>query len=169
MKKSSAKKMPETTKNIDSNSLKKDSCNGLVETKMKRTTLFVISVWLLLFCLVVYVAFFREDRDEVSASPLAASSVIRRRDEMCRMTWMFPSYVPVNLSSFLSSFDDKRRSLIEETPYRLYFYREEGSKRRSLSSLRGIPVLFFHGSAGSYKQIRSIASELSKVAVIFFF
>ena len=57
----------------------------------------------------------------------------------CEMSWMTPSY-----------------SLVPTAPsrYRLYLYREQGWDGQP----RGRPVLFIPGNAGSYQQVRSIAS-----------
>lgn len=79
----------------------------------------------------------------------------------CEMSWMTPSY------------------LLIETPespvprYRLYLYRESGwdiqeEVSRSQPSLltllqpSGHPVIFIPGNAGSYQQVRSIASSASR-------
>src|SRR5207237_57701 len=50
------------------------------------------------------------------------------------------------------------------TKYSLYLYREEGVDPYSQDNigLRGAPVLFLPGNAGSYKQVRSLSSEASR-------
>lgn len=71
----------------------------------------------------------------------------------CDMTYMYqwPEYVRVPLF--------KRTSKLFPR-YSLHFY-GEGSRdemSRNLKTLRGIPVLFIPGNAGSHKQVRSLAS-----------
>lgn len=63
----------------------------------------------------------------------------------CEMSWMTPSYslVPVEQSS----------------RYRLYLYREQGWD----STTTGRPILFIPGNAGSYQQVRSIASLAARL------
>ncbi|KAI0142776.1 GPI inositol-deacylase [Xylariaceae sp. FL1272] len=70
----------------------------------------------------------------------------------CRMSWMSPSYVP------LTDFDTEHTRFASK--YSLYLYREQGIETRP--KVRGIPVLFIPGNAGSYKQVRSIASESAR-------
>ncbi|XP_023930190.1 GPI inositol-deacylase-like [Lingula anatina] len=70
----------------------------------------------------------------------------------CEMTYMFqyPQYTKINL----------KKNVKEKFPrYDLYIYGEGeyAVKLRSLK-LTGIPVLFIPGNAGSYKQVRSLAS-----------
>lgn len=97
----------------------------------------------------------------------------------CRMSYMRPSYI------HFSDFDTEHTRFA--TKYSLYLYREQGvddegkvrdkptvcdflvqlSKQPATSGaltsscmqLRGIPVLFIPGNAGSYKQVRPIAAE----------
>ncbi|KAI1268740.1 GPI inositol-deacylase [Xylariaceae sp. FL1019] len=70
----------------------------------------------------------------------------------CRMSWMSPSYVP------FTDFDTEHTRFASK--YSLYLYREQGIETRP--KVRGIPVLFIPGNAGSYKQVRSIASESAR-------
>ncbi|KAI2635049.1 GPI inositol-deacylase [Xylaria nigripes] len=70
----------------------------------------------------------------------------------CRMSWMSPSFV------HFSDFDTEHTRLASK--YSLYLYREQGIDSRS--KVKGIPVLFIPGNAGSYKQVRSIASESAR-------
>ncbi|OTB03311.1 hypothetical protein M426DRAFT_12670 [Hypoxylon sp. CI-4A] len=70
----------------------------------------------------------------------------------CRMSWMSPSYAK------FSDFDTEHTRFA--TKYSLYLYREQGFDNGP--KIRGIPVLFIPGNAGSYKQIRSIASESAR-------
>jgi glycosylphosphatidylinositol deacylase len=80
----------------------------------------------------------------------------------CEMSWMTPSYI---------------RLAWPEAPskkYSIYLYREQGwdteERVSSLSGnpflirlqLKGHPVIFIPGNAGSYQQVRSIASSASR-------
>ncbi|XP_046551704.1 GPI inositol-deacylase-like, partial [Haliotis rubra] len=70
----------------------------------------------------------------------------------CEMTWMFeyPKYIKIHM-------DDRVARRFPQ--YRLHIY-GEGEYARKVSSLKltGIPVLFIPGNAGSYRQVRSLAS-----------
>ncbi|OTA90278.1 hypothetical protein M434DRAFT_78161 [Hypoxylon sp. CO27-5] len=70
----------------------------------------------------------------------------------CRMSWMSPSYAKFN------DFDTEHTRFA--TKYSLYLYREQGFDNGP--KIKGIPVLFVPGNAGSYKQVRSIASESAR-------
>ncbi|KAI0098788.1 PGAP1-like protein-domain-containing protein [Nemania sp. FL0031] len=70
----------------------------------------------------------------------------------CRMSWMSPSFV------HFSDFDTEHTRFASK--YSLYLYREQGIDYGP--KVRGIPVLFIPGNAGSYKQVRSIASESAR-------
>ncbi|KAI0532561.1 PGAP1-like protein-domain-containing protein [Xylaria digitata] len=70
----------------------------------------------------------------------------------CRMSWMSPSFV------HFSDFDTEHTRFASK--YSLYLYREQGIDNGPKA--RGIPVLFIPGNAGSYKQVRSIASESAR-------
>ncbi|KAI2469942.1 PGAP1-domain-containing protein [Annulohypoxylon bovei var. microspora] len=70
----------------------------------------------------------------------------------CRMSWMSPSYAK------FSDFDTEHTRFA--TKYSLYLYREQGFDNGP--KIKGIPVLFIPGNAGSYKQVRSIASESAR-------
>ncbi|KAL7423956.1 GPI inositol deacylase [Cryptotrichosporon argae] len=65
----------------------------------------------------------------------------------CEMSWMMPSYHAVEWPDAPS------------TKYRLYLYREQGVDDQDPS---GHPVIFVPGNAGSYKQVRSIASSAAR-------
>ncbi|KAL4247022.1 GPI inositol-deacylase [Abortiporus biennis] len=69
----------------------------------------------------------------------------------CRMSWMSPSYV------LQTSFDQSWTLLAKR--YSLWLYREVGWET---SELRGTPVLFIPGNAGSSHQVRSIASSATR-------
>jgi len=74
----------------------------------------------------------------------------------CVMSMMTPTYIK------LSGFDTEHSRFA--TKYSLYLYREEGVDEYSKDNigLRGAPVLFIPGNAGSYKQVRSLSSEASR-------
>lgn len=65
----------------------------------------------------------------------------------CEMSWMTPSYSLVPFQP--------------ESRYRLYLYREQGW---DADDARGRPILFIPGNAGSYQQVRSIASLAARTA-----
>ncbi|KAL1842622.1 hypothetical protein VTJ49DRAFT_4670 [Mycothermus thermophilus] len=67
----------------------------------------------------------------------------------CRMSYMRPSYAK------LTEFDTEHTRLASK--YSLYLYREQGVDHDT--KVRGVPVLFIPGNAGSYKQVRPIAAE----------
>ncbi|XP_054923769.1 GPI inositol-deacylase [Dermacentor andersoni] len=76
----------------------------------------------------------------------------------CEMTYMFelPEYIPIKLS----------KEVQQKYPrYRLVVY-GEGVYARQLrrGHLRGVPVLFVPGNAGSYQQVRSIGTVLLRKA-----
>ncbi|KAK4238631.1 GPI inositol-deacylase [Achaetomium macrosporum] len=78
------------------------------------------------------------------------SSVTRQIDPKgCRMSYMRPSYAK------LDDFDTEHTRLASK--YSLYLYREQGIDHDT--KVRGVPVLFIPGNAGSYKQVRPIAAE----------
>lgn len=69
----------------------------------------------------------------------------------CVMTYMYPTYIPISAPENVSS-----------AKYALYKYHEGWKKidfNDHLKRLSGVPVLFIPGNGGSYKQVRSIASE----------
>lgn len=74
----------------------------------------------------------------------------------CVMSMMTPTYLK------LSGFDTEHSRFASK--YTLYLYREEGVDEYSHDNigLRGAPVLFIPGNAGSYKQVRSLSSEASR-------
>jgi glycosylphosphatidylinositol deacylase len=85
------------------------------------------------------------------------SAVTRQLDPQgCVMSRMSPTYIK------LSGFDTEHTRFA--TKYSLYLYREEGVDEYSQNNigLRGVPVLFLPGNAGSYKQVRSLSSEASR-------
>eukprot|EP00094_Tigriopus_californicus_P008865 TCALIF_08546-PA protein Name:"Similar to PGAP1 GPI inositol-deacylase (Homo sapiens)" AED:0.00 eAED:0.00 QI:577/1/0.66/1/0.5/0.33/3/0/965 len=77
----------------------------------------------------------------------------------CAMTYMYeyPTYIPVAVSSVVQS---------QFPNYGLYVY-GEGASVEPLSQgvFSGIPVLFIPGNAGSYKQVRSLASVALRKAM----
>uniref|UniRef100_A0A1A9WXZ2 GPI inositol-deacylase n=1 Tax=Glossina brevipalpis TaxID=37001 RepID=A0A1A9WXZ2_9MUSC len=78
-------------------------------------------------------------------------------ENACRMTYMFgePRFLKVKFKE-IKQFPD----------YGLYYY-YEGNVQRSIKNLalRGAPVLFVPGNAGSFKQVRSLASVALQKAV----
>ena len=85
------------------------------------------------------------------------SAVTRQLDPQgCVMSRMSPTYIK------LSGFDTEHTRFA--TKYSLHLYREEGVDDYSKDNigLRGAPVLFLPGNAGSYKQVRSLSSEASR-------
>ncbi|TPX78275.1 hypothetical protein CcCBS67573_g00445 [Chytriomyces confervae] len=68
--------------------------------------------------------------------------------DACRMTYMYPDYLPVPVVSRVSK-------------YALFEYRE-GFEHREAEHL--IPVLFIPGNAGAYKQARSVGSVSNQYA-----
>ncbi|KAK3391024.1 GPI inositol-deacylase [Podospora didyma] len=78
------------------------------------------------------------------------SSATRQLDPKgCRMSYMRPSYAR------LDEFDTEHTRFASK--YSLYLYREQGVDHDT--KVRGVPILFIPGNAGSYKQVRPIAAE----------
>ncbi|KAK0844019.1 GPI inositol deacylase [Friedmanniomyces endolithicus] len=67
----------------------------------------------------------------------------------CAMSYMRPAFAP------FSDFDTEHTRFASK--YSLYLYREGGVDEDT--RVKGIPVLFIPGNAGSYKQVRPIAAE----------
>ncbi|KAJ4288991.1 GPI inositol deacylase [Kalmusia sp. IMI 367209] len=67
----------------------------------------------------------------------------------CEMSYMRPAYFKFD------DFDTEHTRFA--TKYKLYLYREGGIDGDA--RVKGVPVLFIPGNAGSYKQVRSYASE----------
>src|SRR5690348_4360575 len=65
--------------------------------------------------------------------------------QQCEMSWMRPVYFPI--APMEHRFSSK---------YKLFSYKENSRD----PTLRGKPLLFVHGNAGGYKQVRSIAGAL---------
>ena len=86
-------------------------------------------------------------------------NIIKEKEpNQCEMTWMYewPEYLKVPLDSNIKRQFPK---------YSLYLYTEGGlyAEQSRDFNLNGIPVLFIPGNAGSYGQVRSLASvALSK-------
>lgn len=100
------------------------------------------SILALVWCLVVFWGFWR---------PLSSPD-----SNSCRRVSMSPAYAK------LHAFDASHTPLASK--YSLYLYREQGRDKmpdpeRHSFTLHGTPVLFIPGNAGSFKQVRSIASE----------
>ncbi|RCK56581.1 GPI inositol-deacylase [Candida viswanathii] len=84
--------------------------------------------------------------------------------QRCDMVWMWPSYARV------TAFDETHSK--HSSRYGLYLYREQGKDREPNENedhegfktlLTGVPVLFIHGNAGSYEQVRSIAARCAEM------
>ncbi|XP_046461194.1 GPI inositol-deacylase-like [Daphnia pulex] len=78
--------------------------------------------------------------------------VFELEDNKCEMTFMFeyPQYIKIKLNEPTST---------EFPNYNLFVYGEgEQAERYKKGEFTGIPVLFIPGNAGSYKQVRSLAS-----------
>ncbi|KAK4936441.1 GPI inositol deacylase [Elasticomyces elasticus] len=93
----------------------------------------------------------------LSLSIIVRSSLKLQLDPQgCVMSMMSPTYIK------LSGFDTEHSRFA--TKYSLYLYREEGVDEYTQDNigLRGAPVLFIPGNAGSYKQVRSLSSEASR-------
>ncbi|RIB09972.1 PGAP1-like protein [Gigaspora rosea] len=71
----------------------------------------------------------------------------------CKVSMMYPSYIKQH------GFDSEQTRFAGK--YGLYLYRDEAYDRSDQPT--GIPALFIPGNAGSYKQVRSIASETSEL------
>ncbi|EMR10828.1 hypothetical protein PNEG_00974 [Pneumocystis murina B123] len=74
---------------------------------------------------------------------------LQKDHSTCVIPAMYPSYIR------LSGFDKKY--IKHGRKYGLYLYKER--KTLNVHDFEGIPVLFIPGNAGSYKQVRSLASE----------
>jgi GPI inositol-deacylase len=76
----------------------------------------------------------------------------------CGMSYMSPTYIR------MEGFDSEYSRFASK--YGLYLYREEGVNPYEATAgdlgLRGAPVLFIPGNAGSYKQVRSLSSEAAR-------
>ncbi|KAI0025533.1 GPI inositol-deacylase [Xylariomycetidae sp. FL0641] len=85
-------------------------------------------------------------------SVLYSSAKLHCDSKGCRMSWMSPSFMSFD------EFDTEHTRFASK--YSLHLYREQGFDNGP--KVKGIPVLFIPGNAGSYKQVRSIASESSR-------
>lgn len=75
----------------------------------------------------------------------------------CKMTYMYPQYTKVQLSKNATALGPQLAK------YSLYTYTERSvGDVTTKGKLRIQPVLFIPGNAGSYKQVRSIASEAAR-------
>lgn len=77
----------------------------------------------------------------------------------CRSIYMYPSYARID------GFSKQFTPLAQK--YHLYLYREQDKDKEPFTDnhiqLNGIPVLFIPGNAGSFKQVRSIASACANL------
>lgn len=93
----------------------------------------------------------------LSLAAIVHSSFYLQQDPQgCVMSRMIPNYIE------LTGFDTEHSRFAAK--YGLYLYREESVDEYSKDNigLRGAPVLFIPGNAGSYKQVRSLSSEASR-------
>lgn len=107
-------------------------------TYISRAQHLVLIIWLAVFAAFALIGF----RDFLT----------NLEENRCDMTWMYewPQYIKVPLW---------KRTAKRFPRYALYLYGEGEYAVRSKSlHLSGIPVLFIPGNAGSYKQVRSLAS-----------
>lgn len=76
----------------------------------------------------------------------------------CRSIYMFPSYAR------LKGFDTTHTRFAVK--YNVFLYREQGKDKEvdEHQQLDGVPVLFIPGNAGSFKQVRSIASQCASIS-----
>lgn len=109
-----------------------------MSTYVSRTQHLVLIIWLAVFAAFALIGF----RDFLS----------NLEENRCDMTWMYewPQYIKVPMS----------KGTAKRFPgYALYLYGEgEYADRSKGLQLSGIPILFIPGNAGSYKQVRSLAS-----------
>lgn len=81
-------------------------------------------------------------------------------ENKCEMTWMYhsPFYVPISMN--VNPEEDKDK--LSFPMYKLYAYAEGEPAAEAMSRkghrFTGIPVLYIPGNAGSYQQVRSLAS-----------
>ncbi|CAB4252468.1 similar to Saccharomyces cerevisiae YFL025C BST1 GPI inositol deacylase of the ER that negatively regulates COPII vesicle formation [Maudiozyma barnettii] len=77
----------------------------------------------------------------------------------CRSIYMYPSYARID------GFSKQFTPLAQK--YHLYLYREQDKDQEPMNNdhiqLNGVPVLFIPGNAGSFKQVRSIASACANL------
>ncbi|CCC69375.1 hypothetical protein NCAS_0C03850 [Naumovozyma castellii] len=77
----------------------------------------------------------------------------------CQPIYMYPAYARID------GFDTRYTPLAKK--YHLYLYREQDQDKEPLDEnalqLDGVPVLFIPGNAGSFRQVRSIASACSNL------
>ncbi|XP_078150572.1 phosphatidylinositol deacylase isoform X2 [Carex rostrata] len=82
---------------------------------------------------------------------LALNQLLKPVPNGCAMTYMYPTYIPIATPANVSS-----------EKYGLFLYHEGWQQidfAHHLKMLSGVPVLFIPGNGGSYKQVRSLASE----------
>ncbi|SMN18553.1 similar to Saccharomyces cerevisiae YFL025C BST1 GPI inositol deacylase of the ER that negatively regulates COPII vesicle formation [Maudiozyma saulgeensis] len=77
----------------------------------------------------------------------------------CRSIYMYPSYARID------GFSKQFTPLAQK--YHLYLYREQDKDQEPINNnhiqLNGVPILFIPGNAGSFKQVRSIASACANL------
>jgi glycosylphosphatidylinositol deacylase len=119
--------------------------DNMVETENKRWRLrlrnpWACSVYTLVTTIVGFAALF-----------LMVQSFLTKQLDVkgCDMSYMRPTY------SKFDDFDTEHTRFASK--YSLYLYREWGVDEDF--TVKGVPVLFIPGNAGSYKQVRSVAAE----------
>lgn len=75
----------------------------------------------------------------------------KREPNQCLMSWMYPNFIPIKIEN--NKYNYK---------YSLYLYKEGRQIRQRSPSMNNIPLLFVHGNAGSYKQVRSLGVALAE-------
>lgn len=76
--------------------------------------------------------------------------------QSCEMSYSQPQYYKIDLPKTFT----KKKNI----NYSVYLYREYGIDKNTLAGqLNGIPLIFIPGNRGSFKQVRSIASETSRL------
>ncbi|MCJ1474460.1 GPI inositol deacylase [Lambiella insularis] len=84
---------------------------------------------------------------------IVRSVITRQLDPKgCNMSYMSPMYAK------LSDFDTEHTRFASK--YSLYLYREDGIDQDT--RVKGVPILFITGNAGSYKQVRPLAAEAAR-------
>ncbi|KAI8370077.1 PGAP1-like protein-domain-containing protein [Choanephora cucurbitarum] len=121
---------------------------SLQKPKYPLATLWVLGTSTLIILLAILDSFLLH-RSEVSS----VISPLQRHDiQSCEMSYAYPMFFEVDRQKPESTLSKK---------YRLYLYRE--GDLDDPNRLYGIPALFIPGQAGSHKQIRSLASETTRL------
>jgi glycosylphosphatidylinositol deacylase len=124
---------------------KETMADGVADAHARRWRLWLRNPWICsLYTLLVAAVGF------VALGFMAQSFLAKQLDvKGCEMVYMRPMY------SRLDHFDTEHTRFASK--YSLYLYREWGIDEEF--TVKGVPVLFIPGNAGSYKQVRSLAAE----------